>query len=180
MQEIITREQAKEQGLKRYFTGNLCIRNHRVERHTVDASCTECRRIINREYGNRNKEARYIKLQKWLENPDNLISYKNAKREWKRNNPIKREIYRNTKRASEGTYKKEDIDALIVKQDNKCNGCKNEFSKELKFTIDHIIPISREGTSWPHNLQLLCNSCNCSKHNRYMEEWLEYKIQRAA
>lgn len=33
------------------------------------------------------------------------------------------------------------------------------------FTIDHIQPLSREGTNWIWNLQPLCASCNSSKND---------------
>jgi 5-methylcytosine-specific restriction endonuclease McrA len=36
-------------------------------------------------------------------------------------------------------------------------------------------PLSRGGSNWPSNLQLLCKTCNSSKNNRTMEEWLAYK-----
>jgi hypothetical protein len=42
-QTIITRAQAKEQGLKRYFTGKPCIKGgHISERHTPKGNCIAC------------------------------------------------------------------------------------------------------------------------------------------
>ncbi|ABO60569.1 hypothetical protein LA345_38770 (plasmid) [Burkholderia vietnamiensis] len=41
---IITREQAAEQGLTRYFTGEACRNGHIAERNTKSRRCVECER----------------------------------------------------------------------------------------------------------------------------------------
>lgn len=52
--EIVTREQAIEQGLKRYFTGTPCKYGHTADRNVIDRSCAECGRL--RSLANRNKD----------------------------------------------------------------------------------------------------------------------------
>lgn len=42
MTDIITREEAAEQGLVRYFTGVECINGHLSERYTKGGGCTQC------------------------------------------------------------------------------------------------------------------------------------------
>jgi hypothetical protein len=42
MPEIITREEARAKGLKRYFTGKVCPKGHVGERYVRDARCVEC------------------------------------------------------------------------------------------------------------------------------------------
>lgn len=44
MPEIITRAEAKAQGLKRFFTGEPCKRGHVAERFTSSKRCYECQR----------------------------------------------------------------------------------------------------------------------------------------
>lgn len=39
---IITRAQAKAQGLKRYHTGKTCRAGHMAERYVATASCVDC------------------------------------------------------------------------------------------------------------------------------------------
>ena len=40
--KIITRKEAQEKKLKRYFTGIPCSKGHISERHTINHSCIEC------------------------------------------------------------------------------------------------------------------------------------------
>ena len=58
---------------------------------------------------------------------------------------------------------------------NRCEHCgsKNEL------TVDHIIPLSRGGSSHPSNLQSLCRKCNEEKGSMTNEEYkLAKKICR--
>lgn len=57
---------------------------------------------------------------------------------------------------------------LYGKQHGLCNGCKVHFPY-VNFTIDHIIPVSKNGPDTDKNLQLLCGHCNSKKGNRPME-----------
>ena len=40
------------------------------------------------------------------------------------------------------------------------------------YTIDHIKPVSKGGKNSEENLRLLCRTCNCSKHNREAEDYI--------
>ena len=44
--KIITRQQAIEQGVKRYFTGEPCKHGHVAERYSSSYACCECQRIV--------------------------------------------------------------------------------------------------------------------------------------
>ena len=48
--EIISRKEAKQKNLKRYFTGKPCLRNHIAERLVSTKSCIECNKIHEKKY----------------------------------------------------------------------------------------------------------------------------------
>jgi hypothetical protein len=52
---IITRAEAIERGLKRYFTGEACPRGHVAERSVRGTACIECQKAASRAY----REAHY-------------------------------------------------------------------------------------------------------------------------
>jgi hypothetical protein len=56
--DIISRAEAKEQGLKKYFTGKPCIRGHISDRY-IKGHCTCCARLWRKE--NKSKTAPYNK-----------------------------------------------------------------------------------------------------------------------
>lgn len=62
----------------------------------------------------------------------------------------------------------------LLNRDNwvcQCCGVKvhdNKESTPTKAEIDHIIPISKGGTSEPDNLQVLCRTCNRSKADKIL------------
>lgn len=43
---IVTREDARERGLKHYFSGNPCVRGHVCKRSTESNACLECARLF--------------------------------------------------------------------------------------------------------------------------------------
>lgn len=46
--DIISRKEAKEKGLTRFFTGEPCIRGHIAERSTSGGMCRECEKLRDR------------------------------------------------------------------------------------------------------------------------------------
>ena len=62
---------------------------------------------------------------------------------------------------------------LYFKQKGKCVGkCHNREIPEDLLELDHIHPKSKGGIDSIENMQLLCGSCNKSKGNKSMEEWM--------
>lgn len=97
-------------------------------------------------------------------------------RKWREEN---REAYRihcrqrrKLEHEAEGFHTIKDIRALFVTQRGLCF-CGDELG--TTYHVDHMVPLSRGGTDWPENLQLLCPSCNHSKRHRTMEEWTHSK-----
>lgn len=111
-----------------------------------------------REYGQKYRAAHKDKLNE-------------RNREWRAAHPGKVRQYcanrRARKRGIPGSFTAEDVEQIRKLQKNRCAepACRASFSK-VRATIDHIIPVSRPGSSnWPKNIQLLCPTCNARKHN---------------
>jgi 5-methylcytosine-specific restriction endonuclease McrA len=98
----------------------------------------------------------------------NLDEVKRRYKEWCRRNPQSIANYGANRRARErnavGSYTIEQIADLARKQNYKCANCLKSIRKG--FHRDHIVPLSRGGSNYISNIQLLCASCNCSKHNK--------------
>lgn len=63
-----------------------------------------------------------------------------------------------------GAHTAEQINELLVRQKFRCVVCRGLINK--KRHKDHIVPLSAGGTNDILNIQLLCPSCNLSKHDR--------------
>jgi 5-methylcytosine-specific restriction endonuclease McrA len=154
----------------------------------------------NQEYAANNKEKMYEYTKKWR--GKNKERFKSKQNEWKKSNPEyhqkwyaensdrRREVAKiwrdnnpekvkaiiHKRRAlesnAEGYFLPSDIKRIMEMQRSKCAICRRSIKN--KYHIDHIMPLSRGGTNWPHNLQLLCPSCNVRKSTKdpiqYMQE----------
>ena len=84
---------------------------------------------------------------------------------YRKKNPFKT-VEHNTKRRlrflrAEGRFTASDVAKLYVEQMALCAKCRVFLER---WHVDHIIPLSRGGSNWPSNLQLLCPPCNLRKH----------------
>lgn len=79
------------------------------------------------------------------------------------------------RRAAEGRFDSDDIVRMLAEQNNTCMACPADISSS--YHTDHVIPLSRGGTHWPSNLQLLCGPCNRSKGAKTMAEWTVWKAE---
>jgi 5-methylcytosine-specific restriction endonuclease McrA len=183
---------ARAEGKVRYFSGKPCAAGHVAERYVASWKCVVCtneRRVAwakadpakarkaHKTWRDKNVEhVRKYSLQKYYEQHE---IQKSRRRTWKADNP---EIVRfqtrkgaSKRRArmmkAEGSFTSEDVQVLLSEQGAKCI-CGADFNI-VEYTIDHVVPISRFGTNWPDNLQLLCGFCNSSKYNKDMMAWLK-------
>ena len=70
----------------------------------------------------------------------------------------KRHRYEAKVNGNGGSYTADDIKRLADEQGGLCAYCDSPWDH-----VDHKHPVSRGGTSWPENLQLLCAFHNASK-----------------
>lgn len=149
------------------------------ERTTSDGHCCECRRMMEKARYDRDPQKytdksrkRYAKdphyhrkkAQNWREN--NPERKKEYGKEWEQKNKHKRKEYKQRRRAAqlgaEGSFNGEDILRIFDMQNGKCGICsKRQPIKGMH--VDHIKPLSKGGSNWPKNLQLLCERCNKRK-----------------
>lgn len=66
-----------------------------------------------------------------------------------------------------GTHTKEEIYELFRMQNGLCAHCSSELAK---YHGDHIIPLSKGGSNWIENIQLLCPACNIRKKDKWPKD----------
>ncbi|QOD65824.1 HNH endonuclease [Ochrobactrum sp. MT180101] len=179
--------EAKAIGSKHFFTGEPCKRGHISKRYTSTGQCAECQYLHRLRWKADNpekeKESRLLSVRAWVErNPERkkeLARKSNAKpdvsannvaraKKWNENNPDRaREIRlvsdrnrRALKRGSMGAHTKDDVAAILIRQRHRCAECGASVRKKNYRHVDHIVPLSKGGTNWPWNLQVLCPPCN--------------------
>jgi 5-methylcytosine-specific restriction endonuclease McrA len=74
---------------------------------------------------------------------------------------------RSRRKNAEGCFTTKDISILLQKQQGMCVYCNCDIAEV--YHIDHIMPLSKGGTNWPDNLQLLCPTCNLRKNAKLPE-----------
>lgn len=190
--EIITRKEAKELNLKRYYTGKICKHGHDSERLTNNGTCYTCSKIRDAKYraNPKNKSKRSVRMKRHYE--ENKESYKIKATNWKNNNEEKRKLhdktYRDNNKEKRNKYTKE-------YQKNNPEWCRQNCAKrraeKLKRTpdwadlekikefylncprgyeVDHIIPLKGKfvsGLHVEHNLQYLTKLENRNKRNKF-------------
>ena len=128
----------------------------------------------NKTYRLRNREREVARKRAWRE--ANLEKANHATTAWRVANPEKvRAIgvnIRARRRALFGAvvldFTVEQWDEMKAMHEYRCAYC----HEEKPLTQDHIIPISKGGAHTRDNIAPACRSCNSSKHNRDLLEWL--------
>jgi 5-methylcytosine-specific restriction endonuclease McrA len=105
-------------------------------------------------------------------NPEKV---KEATAKWRQANLDKsRTFCRNRharKKAAEGRHTSEDIQRIYDIQKGRCACCGVKVGQT--YDVDHVQPLSKGGSNWPSNLQILCPSCNRRKHNKDPLEFMQ-------
>ena len=92
-----------------------------------------------------------------------------ATAKWKRENrdrAIQHETRRRARQAAiSGKLSADLVNRLMLLQKGLCAFCECRLSPDITHR-DHIIPLSKGGKHCDSNIQLLCRTCNCRKHNK--------------
>lgn len=172
--------QAKDLGLKRFFSGIVCPRGHLAERFVSNGGCVTCTDERKKAY--RRSDENYKASEKRYAASYAIVENMTPERRAQRSASIKRTYAKNRevliekakarkaqRRAAEGIFSKNDIERILALQKGKCAECSVVLSG--KYHIDHIMPIALGGTNWPKNLQCLCAPCNLKKNAKHPLDW---------
>lgn len=176
---VLSRAEARELGLSKYFTGVPCKHGHSDERKTRCGTCVSCARASSaiaqkkRRATDVNYRASEVENQRKRYN-SNAISRKKrleASRRWQRKYPEKVNFRCAERRAAKNKatppWLSPEQRAEIL---NLYELALSMFDKTgEKYHVDHIIPLNGElvsGLHVPWNLQVITASENCRKKNR--------------
>jgi 5-methylcytosine-specific restriction endonuclease McrA len=102
-------------------------------------------------------------------NPEVHRKRNEATAQWKKENPEVCKASENKRRTRKteagGFFTAEEWFTLCFAVGFKCLCCK----KKKSLTADHVIPVSKGGTSWLWNIQPLCQSCNSRKRDKIVD-----------
>lgn len=192
--QIITRAEAKAQGLKRYYTGVPCVHGHITERQTTNGTCIPCSRKMAKPaaaiWRKKNKKHRTDKarercrekvkndpdwvrrkanyMKEWRSRPENKLREKVTARDNKKKHRARYTAQENNRRAKKlgngGEHTAEQIANLMIKQRGNCAWCFKPLGE--KWHRDHVMPIALGGSNDITNIQILHVTCNVRKNKK--------------
>ncbi len=137
-----------------------------------------------------NRQKSYEQTKAWrLAHPKKMVEYvrkwqkrnpektKSIYRNWVKNNPDARRVTRkqsnHKRKAQMHLTNYEDCTAKIrlLGRERFCHWCCTPLTDENR-TIDHIIPLARGGHHISDNLAASCATCNFSRGDKLISEWL--------
>ena len=152
--KLISRQEAIQQGLTRYFTGLPCKHGHVSEKLLSNRTCIECQLPKKKQWNNlpKNKQNGIERLKNW-------------------DTPAKH-LARTRKRQA---AKLQRTPAWLTAEDHRLMADYYQMAKELeaifpwKQHVDHIVPLQGKlvsGLHTPLNLQILSEAANLQKSNK--------------
>ena len=147
---IISRKEAKAQGLARYFTGKPCKNGHIAERLTA-GHCVECHRANHKQWVTQNPEKFSEAVKRFSESGKAAA----GRKDWRNRNPQKVAQWSVERRKRKlnnttETADKEAILAIYAERDHL-----NREAGYIAYHVDHIQPLAKGGAHHPDNLQIL-------------------------
>jgi len=185
--KLISRKEAKDKGLKRYFNGSVCVHGYRDERYTSTGHCVSCRKAqcadarksnpekwkqYRKEYYLSNRDQEITANNQWRLNNTDRVKTNRAR--WRKDNIEKTRIYLANYRAAKKNAVPSwltDDDKFIINEVYIAAKNKEAYTG-VPHHVDHIIPLQHPKVCGLHvwwNLQVLTASENFSKSNRLEE-----------
>ena len=165
---VISKKEAKSQGLIRYFTGKPCSRGHIAERLVSNWMCVSC----NLNYAKTRYKSNPSKAisKATLYNKLNVEKRKATLKKWKQNNQD--QVYSNTAKRRAAKLNRTPFwlnDGQLFEMESVYKYCASLRAIGLDYEVDHIIPLQGKtvsGLHAPWNLQVITASENAAKGNR--------------
>lgn len=199
--EVISRSEAREKGLTKFFRGVPCKHGHISEQYTRSGNCVACAILLSekqskdnpekckeyrekgkdkkneymREYSKKNAEK--IKQYK-LDNKEKINKQKvEYNREWRKRNREKflahaRNYVRNRRARRESAEGSHTSNDVLLLLERQKHKCANCLKSVKKsYHVDHIKPLFLGGSNDKFNLQILCPTCNLKKQALDPADW---------
>lgn len=176
--KIMTRQEAKAAGLKRYFTGKPCPHGH-ISMRRICGACGECARLVKIEWRKanpervkqlklaeqkRNRESANIRNRRYAETHREELRIK--KQAWEAANPGKVLAKSAKRRASKARHLPSWADESAIETIYKQAAWQRMVGMDVH--VDHIVPIQGRNVSGLHvhnNLQIISADANRRKSN---------------
>lgn len=156
----------KAKSVERYQTHREHILNYSKTRYASDKPRFLAARKEYLDGGGREVAQRHYE-----KNKQRLLE---KHRKWWRDNPEKTAVLNKRRRVRKvnapGRHDELDIAWLLFEQDCRCAGC--DAGIRERYSVDHVVPLSKGGSDDRENLQLLCRPCNSSKKDKPLDEWM--------
>ena len=184
---IITRQEAVQLGLSRYFTGKPCKRGHVSQRTTVNGTCVQCvneseaKKIYRAAYYQKNKQRLDERNKQWIKNNPEKFAKIQA-RSSKKNIKRRREYARKHRAKNSSLYnfwcrtrQSKQCNATPQWADHEAIKVKYKESKAMSkltgllYHVDHRIPLQGENVCGLHvaaNLRVILARDNAAKSNK--------------
>lgn len=119
-------------------------------------------------FKNNTKRARKEGRDWRSKNPErNRITANAYAKKWRAKNPYitkMRDVARKIRRREKANVSRDDVSTIWKSQKGRCWYCGVKLKLDNTSHLDHVVPLSRGGTSELHNLRWVCQPCNQSKH----------------
>ena len=166
-------------GAKEWYASGLCVPCEEIRLKRYEDKSKE----NSKRYRQRNPEK--VRDAARLRRENNPEKEKERKRQYQQLNPgkinAKTHRRRTLKTAAGGNYTAAEWNSLAEHYGGKCLCCGRT---DVKLTADHVVPVSKGGTSNIDNIQPLCKSCNSRKRDKTIDyrpssglgRWIQRKL----
>ena len=161
--QIIPRGKAKEQGLKRFFTGEPCKRGHLAERYVNGGRCCECHKLAiakHKEVNPNWKEQQRGHQAKYKATVPGYYEFKAAER----------------RAAISGALEElSEVDLARLKEIYRQCQAMNKRAGKIAYHVDHQVSLAEGGRHHPDNLLIMTAEENMKKSSNSVQpakSWL--------